>query len=185
MGNDDMKFNKKKYELDNNIAEMYIEFEKERMALSNQIIQLQETLSEKDRKFIEHDNFMKKELDIAISNLDLFEKKLKDEEVKNYNISCKLNEANNIIERIDICRHVGQTVSIMLRAIPWPAWLFVSKSRLQRKIIVASGIVDPEWYLRNHEDVRAAGIDPIKHYVEFGANEGRTPSEKYLNLIYR
>ena len=32
---------------------------------------------------------------------------------------------------------------------------------------------DPAWYLKNNPDVAAAGVDPLKHFMEFGAKEGR------------
>ena len=36
-------------------------------------------------------------------------------------------------------------------------------------------LFDPDWYLANNEDVRLAGVDPIGHYLEWGAVEGRLP----------
>lgn len=35
---------------------------------------------------------------------------------------------------------------------------------------------DPEWYRVRHPDVLAAGVDPVTHYAEHGAREGRDPS---------
>lgn len=32
---------------------------------------------------------------------------------------------------------------------------------------------DPDWYLARYPDVRAAGVDPLNHYLEFGKREGR------------
>lgn len=43
------------------------------------------------------------------------------------------------------------------------------------KILLANQIVDPEWYLAQHPDVAAAGMDPAVHYVLHGAEEGRMP----------
>jgi hypothetical protein len=39
-----------------------------------------------------------------------------------------------------------------------------------------SGLFDAQWYLRHNADVADAGIDPLRHYVEFGASEGRAPN---------
>ena len=36
-------------------------------------------------------------------------------------------------------------------------------------------LFDPDWYLGNNEDVRLGGVDPIGHYLEWGAVEGRLP----------
>ncbi len=50
--------------------------------------------------------------------------------------------------------------------------------RLRRQIafLKTSGLFDAEWYLREYADVASAGIDPLRHYVEFGAKEGRWPN---------
>ena len=38
-----------------------------------------------------------------------------------------------------------------------------------------AGLFDPRWYLRTYPDVAAAGVDPLRHYAEYGAVEGRMP----------
>lgn len=35
------------------------------------------------------------------------------------------------------------------------------------------GNFDAEWYLKRNPDVAAAGVDPFKHFLEYGAKEGR------------
>ncbi len=49
---------------------------------------------------------------------------------------------------------------------------------LKRQIarVKRSGLFDAEWYVREYADVAAAGIDPLRHYVEYGAKEGRAPN---------
>ncbi len=44
------------------------------------------------------------------------------------------------------------------------------------RTIANSGFLDREWYLRMNPDVAACGVDPVRHYVAFGAREGRDPS---------
>lgn len=39
-----------------------------------------------------------------------------------------------------------------------------------------SGLFDAEWYLKTYPDVAAVGANPLRHYVQFGAAEGRQPS---------
>jgi len=54
-------------------------------------------------------------------------------------------------------------------------------SRLKRELMLnremskieQSGRFDAIWYLTSYPDVAAAGVDPLRHYVEFGAAEGR------------
>lgn len=48
--------------------------------------------------------------------------------------------------------------------------------RRQAAALRNSGIFDAEWYLRQYADVANAGVDPLRHYVEFGAKEGRVPN---------
>jgi len=43
-------------------------------------------------------------------------------------------------------------------------------------IVRASGLVDPNYYLINAEDVHAANVDPVEHYCRFGWREGRRPN---------
>ena len=39
-----------------------------------------------------------------------------------------------------------------------------------------SGLFDHDWYLERNPDVRAAGVDPLQHYLLHGAGEGRDPN---------
>lgn len=43
---------------------------------------------------------------------------------------------------------------------------------------------DEEYYLSTYSDVRQAGIDPLKHYLEYGWNEGRNPNEIFWSKFY-
>ena len=45
----------------------------------------------------------------------------------------------------------------------------------QAELLVTTGIVDPEWYLKRNPDVAAVGMDAAVHYVLHGAGEGRLP----------
>ena len=49
--------------------------------------------------------------------------------------------------------------------------------------IMDSGLFDPKYYFKHYPDVKASGMDPLLHYVEFGWKEGRNPS-KYFNTNY-
>jgi GT2 family glycosyltransferase len=52
------------------------------------------------------------------------------------------------------------------------------------RIIARSQMFDREWYLNNNPDVRARGIEPIRHYVAFGARERRDPSPSFSTADY-
>ena len=53
-----------------------------------------------------------------------------------------------------------------------------SRTRLRRrlKLVKRSGLFDAAWYLGHYSDVASSGIDPLRHYVECGAREGRAPN---------
>ena len=44
-------------------------------------------------------------------------------------------------------------------------------------------LFDPDWYLANNDDVKSAGVDPLHHYLESGAIEGRLPVAIEPNAI--
>jgi hypothetical protein len=51
--------------------------------------------------------------------------------------------------------------------------------RRQRDLIADSGWFDVTYYLEQNPDVRSTGVDPVTHYVEWGAAEGRNPSLRF------
>ena len=61
-----------------------------------------------------------------------------------------------------------------------------SRWRLQREIslLARSGFFDRDWYLAHYPDVAAASIDPIRHYLLHGAQEGRNPSPNFDTRFY-
>ncbi len=58
--------------------------------------------------------------------------------------------------------------------------------RLRRDIAALRGseLFDAAWYLATYPDVAAAGIDPARHYLKAGAQEGRNPSARFSGRDY-
>src|ERR1039458_5260708 len=52
------------------------------------------------------------------------------------------------------------------------------------ELIERSGLFDPTFYNRTNPEVAAANIDPLTHYLELGAREGRNPSEEFDAAFY-
>jgi hypothetical protein len=48
-----------------------------------------------------------------------------------------------------------------------------------------SGAFDFAWYLEKYPDVAASGMDPVLHYVRYGADEGRWPRADFDTAAYR
>lgn len=68
---------------------------------------------------------------------------------------------------------IGRVVRALLPKGKGILWKKGGRLEDKAKILVANQIVDPEWYLAQHPDVAAAGMDPAVHYVLHGAEEGR------------
>jgi hypothetical protein len=47
----------------------------------------------------------------------------------------------------------------------------------QIEIISRSGLFDRDWYAAQYGDVRDGDVDPLRHYVFYGAREGRLPND--------
>jgi len=52
------------------------------------------------------------------------------------------------------------------------------------KIIKKSGLFDEQYYLSTYPDVRKKGINPLKHFVQYGWKEGRNPSAFFITDSY-
>jgi hypothetical protein len=70
-----------------------------------------------------------------------------------------------------------------MKLFPWK-----SPAKLRRRIeydkLSATKLFDREWYLAKYSDVREARLDPIKHYLAFGASEGRDPHPLFDGAWY-
>ncbi|CAM4232704.1 hypothetical protein [Bordetella muralis] len=51
-------------------------------------------------------------------------------------------------------------------------------------LLKQSPLFDKDWYLEKYPDVRESGIDPVWHYLKFGAKEGRNPGPKFNTSEY-
>ncbi|MEI8395492.1 MAG: FkbM family methyltransferase [Rhodospirillaceae bacterium] len=57
-------------------------------------------------------------------------------------------------------------------------------SSIQRNVITKSGLFDAEFYLETNPELRASGIDPLRHYVQCGAEERRNPNPYFDSGFY-
>lgn len=48
----------------------------------------------------------------------------------------------------------------------------------------ASPWFDQDWYLAQYQDVADAGVDPVAHYIDHGADEGRDPGPRFSTRFY-
>jgi len=52
------------------------------------------------------------------------------------------------------------------------------------RIVAKSPLFDSAWYLANNPDVVQAKVDPILHYLQYGASEGRSASALFNTHLY-
>lgn len=52
------------------------------------------------------------------------------------------------------------------------------------RIIEDSGLFDPDWYRSAYKDVGSTAMEPIEHFVRFGARMLRNPSERFDTRFY-
>ena len=69
----------------------------------------------------------------------------------------------------------------------------ISKSKYKKKIarysteyraIADSGLFSAKWYLKHNPDVKAEGIDPVQHYLQYGWKENRECTPYFDNDQY-
>jgi hypothetical protein len=60
----------------------------------------------------------------------------------------------------------------------------VDKLQADVELIKASGLFDSTWYTTEYHDVASLSIDPVEHYLRFGAQLLRNPSPKFDTRYY-
>ncbi len=82
---------------------------------------------------------------------------------------------------LDTSGRLGKSVSGPLRRL---ANLTGRKRVRIRRLIERSDLFDRQWYLRTYPDVATANMDPLDHYLLYGAQEGRDPSPIFSSNGY-
>lgn len=72
----------------------------------------------------------------------------------------------------------------MSRALGRPAKSDVPDLKSAIATIESSGLFDRNWYLSKYEDVARSGMDPLEHYLRFGAMEERNPGAGFDTASY-
>ena len=71
-----------------------------------------------------------------------------------------------------------------MRAPSMPAPVQSPAASAERELLRASDLFDAAWYRQRYQDVAASGIDPVDHYLEHGAGEGRDPGPRFNTSAY-
>lgn len=70
---------------------------------------------------------------------------------------------------------------VLLRCLPPSRRLYREELRLTAR----SGLFDARWYLRQYPDVAQAWIDPLDHFIRYGAQEDRDPGPQFSSGWYK
>lgn len=57
--------------------------------------------------------------------------------------------------------------------------------RKHYELISKSNLLNKKWYLEKYKDVSLLGMDPIEHYLKYGAYMGRDPSTNFSAAFYK
>ncbi|KAF1708916.1 hypothetical protein CSC70_12540 [Pseudoxanthomonas kalamensis DSM 18571] len=55
----------------------------------------------------------------------------------------------------------------------------------ERAMIADTALFDADYYLATYDDVRSVGMEPLQHYLEYGAGEGRLPNPYFDTRYYQ
>jgi GT2 family glycosyltransferase len=58
------------------------------------------------------------------------------------------------------------------------------RNKRDRNAIVRSSLFDAAWYLSQNPDISTAGVEPLTHYLNHGALEGRNPNPQFDTVWY-
>lgn len=86
-------------------------------------------------------------------------------------------------------KRMRHEADVALRAFR-PGWRNYLNGRARRfvaqaRAVLESGLFDRAYYLAANPDVRAAGVDPLLHYMQHGDMEGRFPNPVFDPRFYR
>lgn len=95
-----------------------------------------------------------------------------------------LKEAPKEKIRPEVDKPVGHAVPFRAAG-PSDVPRFAATTSVTGEVIDSESLLfDPVWYTRNYPDVVAAGLDPVRHFFENGAREGRDPNSRFKTAWY-
>lgn len=137
---------------------------------------LTESILDINKKIVSIENYVKKQREIV--ELNAFENLLLKNQIEQSFSS--IRTALEGIKRLDdSIVNLCKLTLLKKRKKFWWKILFILKAYKLRRIIQNSNYFDEEYYLQNNPDVKQSGMDPILHYLIYGAYEGRNPSKNF------
>ncbi|OOE39342.1 hypothetical protein BZG00_10675 [Salinivibrio kushneri] len=160
--------------------------------------------AEKDAQAVEMDNLacelskVQARLENAFDQEQKLQQQVKAHNVKVTNITkrhrlLKLDLAKAVAEKQSLEKQINRYHSSPLWKVTEPVRNLRHSPKRKRaealaeqaRLIELTDLFDKEWYLQQNPDVASqSDLDPIEHYLRFGAQEGRNPSPQFNTEWY-
>lgn len=181
------KFEQQKEEILNSIANEVLNNRKtissifeEQLKQREKIDQLKPLLIAEKEAFMKHDQIRINSLNESLTQYALqIEDNLKKIQKNQHNIEKSLSNENTFDKLISKMKFNLRTV---IPSIPGGFMYFAV--RRQIRLIKNNKLFDRDFYLKENPDVLKSKIDPAKHYLLYGAFEGRNPSKHFNSQHY-
>lgn len=104
--------------------------------------------------------------------------RLRDEEAKSRNSAAMLDRMRKAASG-----EFGKAVVQLLQALSRPVLGKQFRLWLQTRVLRGTGVFDGQWYVNRYQDLAQAQVDPERHYIEYGAQEGREPNAAFAKAM--
>ena len=81
-------------------------------------------------------------------------------------------------------RWFGRGARLVMRGDAFRVLRKAMRDRRHARLLARSDLFDAAYYLQQYSDVRLAAVDPVRHYLNDGAREGRNPSADFETVWY-
>jgi len=96
----------------------------------------------------------------------------------------RLREAAALARRLRFLRQGGAGGAPALARPDAQQSMGAVASQADRALVAQSRLFDAAWYVEAYADVKSNGLDPLAHYIDHGAAEGRDPGPRFSTLGY-
>jgi len=159
--------------------------------LEQKALEIEEEFSRCNRRIEDNQHVVQETLEKYRKELEdnqrALEKYRKEVEDNQHDIHEKLEKYRKEKERIQyILYHHILAIYQAARKSPWRSLsrFFRSPGLNETKLLSKSGLVDHYYYFKNNAHAIQSGITAAEHYVRYGAQQGKNPSENFNTLQY-
>ncbi len=170
-----LKTNLKKSEQLSELTLQSRQYQEENEILMNQLHLVQERL---EAKYLSYDQLNEQLLQSKESETEI----AKHRDQKVYALAVAKHQIQCLQTELDGFKaSTSFKVKSLLRSIKAKVWSSTSTPKLEKQaeLIDQSGIFNEGWYLTTYPDVAETSVDPIVHYLKYGAAELRNPSPEF------